>query len=192
MRGRSDELRRVFLDSPIVAAVTSDVLLSRALSTDVSVVFILYGTLLSVADEVSRVKAAGKIAIVHVDLIGGMGGKDPVGVDFIHTRTQADGIISTKQNMVRRAHELGMFAGQRTFIVDSMALRNTMTQLSGFQPDFLEVMPGILTNIISELHHGYDVPLVAGGLIRTKREILDALGGGACAISTTKQELWSV
>lgn len=188
---RQDRILDMFAQSPIVAAVKSDELLDAALSSESSIVFILYGSILTIADEVSRVKQAGKTAIVHVDLIEGLG-RDPVAVDYIERVTRADGIISTKQPLVRRAHEVGFIAGQRTFIVDSMALENTKSQLKSFRPDFLEVMPGLLTDIIGELRQGSDVPLVAGGLIRTKQEILKALRGGSCAISTTKRELWSL
>ena len=188
---RMQEILDMFAGSPIIAAVKSDELLDAALSSSSSIVFILYGSLLTIASEVQRIKASGKTAIVHVDLVEGLG-RDPVAVDFIKHETKADGIISTKQPLVRRAHELGLIAGQRTFIVDSMALENTKSQLRNFRPDFLEVMPGLLTGIIDELHVVSEVPLVAGGLIRTKKEILEALRGGSCAISTTKRELWSL
>ncbi|MBQ3075076.1 MAG: glycerol-3-phosphate responsive antiterminator, partial [Clostridia bacterium] len=34
------------------------------------------------------------------------------------------------------------------------------------------------------------VPLIAGGLIETKAEVMDALQSGAIAVSTGKEELW--
>ena len=188
---RSQEIFDMFAASPIVAAVKSDALLDAALSSSSSIVFILYGSLLTIASQVQKINSYGKTAIVHVDLIEGLG-RNPVAVDFIRHETKADGIISTKQPLVRRAHDLGLIAGQRTFIVDSMALENTKSQLRSFRPDFLEVMPGLLSGVFAELHAPSGVPLVAGGLIRTKKEILEALRGGACAISSTKSELWSL
>ena len=61
-----------------------------------------------------------------------------------------------------------------------MQMENTKSQLRNFRPDFLEVMPGLLTGIIDELHVVSEVPLVAGGLIRTKKEILEALRALPC------------
>ncbi|MFA6845154.1 MAG: glycerol-3-phosphate responsive antiterminator [Sphaerochaetaceae bacterium] len=188
---QSHRVRELFEQSPIVAAVKSDELLQQAIKSDCSVVFVLYGTICTIDRIVQTLKDNGKIAIVHIDLINGLGGKD-VGVDFIHEHTRADGIISTKQNLVRRAVELGMIAGERTFIVDSMALANIKNHIATFKPDFLEIMPGLLTKIIKDLHSYTDVPLVAGGLINDKADILHALDDGACAISTTKAELWSL
>jgi len=34
------------------------------------------------------------------------------------------------------------------------------------------------------------VPIIAGGLIQTKKDIMESISAGAMAISTTKQELW--
>jgi glycerol uptake operon antiterminator len=189
---RTREILDMFGQSPIIAAVKSDELLDKAVKSDCMVVFILYGTICSIDTIVARVKDAGKKAIVHVDLIDGLG-KDPVGVDFIHDHTRADGIISTKQNMARRAKEVGLIAGERSFVVDSMAFGNCKAHLSsGCKPDFLEIMPGLLGDIISELHAFSDVPMIAGGLIRSKEDILQALNHGASAISTTKDVLWSL
>lgn len=186
------DIRDMFERSPIVAAVKSDELLEDALKSDCQVVFVLYGSILDISGIVGRLKKAGKTAIVHADLIAGFGGKSTVSVDFIHTATAADGIISTKQPLVRRAKELGMIAGERTFMVDSMAYANMRTKLEEFEPDFLEILPGVITTIIGEFTRATEVPIVAGGLIRSRQDILAALDAGARAISTTKKELWSL
>jgi len=189
---QSRDVRDLFAQSPIIAAVKSDELLAAAVKSDCFVVFVLYGTVCTIGTIVDELKEKGKIAIVHTDLISGLNGKDPVSIDYIKEHTRADGIISTKQNMVRRAKELGLIAGERTFMIDSMAFATINQHLSSCKPDFLEIMPGLLTNIIQEIHDSTDVPLVAGGLIRDKADILRALNGGACAISTTKSSLWAL
>ncbi|MCH3907914.1 MAG: glycerol-3-phosphate responsive antiterminator [Sphaerochaeta sp.] len=185
-------IKDLFEQSPIIAAVKSEELLQKALESECMMVFILYGSICTIDAIVDQVKARGKIAIVHTDLVAGLAGKDPVGAEFIRRHTKADGIISTKQQMVRRAKELGLIAGERTFMIDSMAFATVTQHLATCRPDFLEIMPGVATTIIHELHEMTDVPLVAGGLIRNKTDILRALDGGACAISTTKAELWAL
>ncbi|MCK9302758.1 MAG: glycerol-3-phosphate responsive antiterminator [Bacteroidales bacterium] len=189
---QSRDIRDLFAQSPIIAAVKSEELLQKALESDCMMVFVLYGTICTIDSIVDALKGRGKIAIVHTDLIAGLGGKDPVSIDYIRQHTRADGIISTKQSMVRRAKELGLIAGERTFMIDSMAFSTITQHLTSCKPDFLEIMPGVVTAIIQEIHDMADVPLVAGGLIRDKADILRALNGGACAISTTKSELWSL
>lgn len=186
------EVMDMFACSPIVAAVKSDELLQLAVQSDCSVVFVLYGTILNIEEIVSTIKKSGKTAIVHTDLIGGLAAKDSVGVDFIYDHTPADGIISTKQVMVSRAAELGMIAGGRTFMVDSLAYESIRQRMRSFKPDFLEVMPGLLGPLMGEMSREFNLPVVAGGLLRSRDDILFALDQGACAISTTKSELWAL
>lgn len=185
------QIRDIFLDSPIIAAIKDDELLHKAAKSDCDVVFILYGTICNIATIVDEVKENNKIAIVHIDLIQGLNNRD-VSVDYIKEQTRADGIISTKQNLIKRAKELDMIAGERTFAVDSMALATIKNHISTLKPDFLEIMPALVTKIISQISSLSNMPVVAGGLISDKSDILSALDAGACAISTTRSELWAL
>ena len=180
----------IFKANPIIAAINNDKLLLEAEKCDIDVVFVLYGTILTLPGIVERLKSKGKTVIVHVDLITGLSSKE-VAVDYIATSTKADGIISTKTNLVKRAKELGLIAGERSFIVDSMALSTTITHLTSFKPDFLEVMPGLIFLVISELS-SYNIPIVAGGLINSREEILSALNAGASAISSSSPSIWKM
>lgn len=58
-------------DNPIIAAVKStDDLEGCCKLEDIRVVFVLFGDICSIGDIVKKIKAAGKIAMVHVDLVG--------------------------------------------------------------------------------------------------------------------------
>ena len=161
------------------------------MKTESPVVFLLFGNICNITGLVDQVKNSGKIAIVHVDLIQGLSSKE-VAVDFIHQNTRADGIISTKAPLVRHAMDLGMIGGQRTFLIDSMALETTKKQLLTFQPDFMELMPGVMPKILKTVRGYTEVPLVAGGLISDKKDILAAFDAGVDAVSTTREELWGL
>ncbi len=191
MGHRNVEIRDLFEISPIITAVKDDEGAKHALETESPVVFILYGTICTIAGIVERLKEHGKIAIVHADLISGLSSKDVV-VDFIHQNTRADGIISTKAPLVKRAMELGMIAGQRTFLIDSIALETTKKQLAVLRPDFMEIMPGVMPKILKVIRTYTDIPLVAGGLISDKKDIIAAFDAGVDAVSTTKEELWGL
>lgn len=191
MGQRNVEIRDLFEISPIITAVKDDTGVEHALETESPVVFILYGTICTIADVVEKLKDHGKIAIVHADLIAGLSTKDVV-VDFIHQSTKADGIISTKSALVKRAMELGMIAGQRTFLIDSMALETTKKQLTVMRPDFMEIMPGVMPKILKVIRTYTDIPLVAGGLISDKKDIIAAFDAGVDAVSTTKEDLWGL
>ena len=154
-------------------------------------VFILYGNVCNISSIVEKVKERGKLAIVHVDLIAGLSSKE-VAVDFIKENTRADGIISTRTGMVKRAMELGLIGGQRAFLIDSIALENTRKQLASFQPDFMEIMPGMMPKILKRIRETTSVLLVAGGLLSDKQDIMAAFQAGVDAVSTTKEDLWEV
>lgn len=177
--------------SPVIAAVKNEEGLSRCLETECQVVFILYGTICDIAQIVERVKSAGKTAIVHVDLIGGLSTKE-IAVDFIKKNTGADGIISTKAPLVKHARELGLLCIQRTFVVDSMALAALKKQIDGFRPDAVEIMPGVMPKILKEMRDYTGMPLIAGGLLSDKKDVMAAFSAGVDGVSTTKEDLWYV
>ena len=63
--------------------------------------------------------------------------------------------------------------------------------LKASETEFAEIMPGVAYKVISKLAKT-NVPIIAGGLIETKIEVMEALGAGAVAVSTGKKELWDV
>ena len=191
MGHKHEKIRDLFEISPIITAVKDEQCLEKALKTESPVVFLLFGNICNITGLVDQVKNSGKIAIVHVDLIQGLSSKE-VAVDFIHQNTRADGIISTKAPLVRHAMDLGMIGGQRTFLIDSMALETTKKQLLTFQPDLMELMPGVMPKILKTVRGYTEIPLVAGGLISDKKDILAAFDAGVDAVSTTREELWGL
>lgn len=190
-----DAMNREFLaameDSPVVAAVKDMEGLKQCFESESRVVFILFGDVCTIADIVHEVKAHGKIAMVHLDLISGLSQKE-ITVDFIKKYTQADGIISTKQVLIKRARELGMYTVFRFFVIDSMAYENINRQLNSVRPDFIEVLPGVTVKVIEKICKSSPVPVIAGGLIADKEDVIAMLGAGVISISTTNQNLWFI
>ena len=124
--------------SPVIAAVKDDKGLKRCFDSECQVVFVLYGNICNIGGIVRQIQEHGKVAIVHVDLMAGLNAKE-VAVDFIKQTTSADGIISTKPLLVKRALELGIFGVQRTFMIDSMAVNTMKKQIDTFHPDLVEI-----------------------------------------------------
>ena len=85
-----------------------------------------------------------------------------------------------------------MFGILRAFIIDSMAVDNTRKMLESFHPDMIEIMPGVMPKIIKSLRGSTSIPLIAGGLISEKKEVMELFEAGADAISTTRQKLWYI
>lgn len=146
----------------------------------------LFGDLCNLSSLVQKIKEAGKIAIVHLDLIDGLAAKD-VSVDYIAEQTRADGIISIKPALIRHAHQRGLLTIQRYFLLDSRVLENIAKNSS--PADFIEVLPGVMPKIIHQLSKTAGKPIIAGGMIRDKEDVLAALSAGAVAISSTNPEV---
>ncbi len=186
------ELSEVIACNPVVAAVKNEEGLLKCLETDIGIIFVLYGDVCSVSEIVRRIKEKGKVAMVHIDLITGLSPKE-VSVDYIRECTEADGIITTRANLIPRAKALGLNTVLRFFMLDSLALMNVEKQArQELQPDIIELLPGILqTSFMSKVVKISRVPVMAGGLITDKQEVISALKSGVIAISTTNQKLWT-
>lgn len=149
----------------------------------------LYGTILDIASHVERVKQTGKIVFVHADLIEGLTARD-ITADFIAQNTQADGIISTRPNIIRRAKALGLLTIQRFFLFDSLSFENVLRQSSN--ADAVDLLPGTMPRVLERLKPQIRQPIIASGLLADKQDVVAALSAGAQAVSTTKPELWEI
>lgn len=183
------ELLKLLGESPIIAAVKNEKGLEKSLESECRAVFILFGDLVGIRQITDRVKSAGKLAFVHIDLIDGLSARD-VSVDFIARSTGADGIITTKAGLARRAKALGLLAVQRFFVIDSISLSNIEKQMPLPAADLIEILPGVMPKIIRRLAQSTKKPIIAGGLIMSKEDIIAALDAGALAISSTDRDVW--
>ena len=180
-------LAETLLDEPVIAAVKTDEALTAALASPCSAVFLLASTLLTVDGLVHRIHDAGKLAVVHIDLVDGLSSRD-----FIRSQTEADGIISTRPTLIRRARHRGLLTVQRAFILDSLSLTSLSGQLEQGKPDFVEILPGIMPRVIAEISARTQVPVIAGGLLRDKADVMAAMRAGAAAVSTSAPSLWDI
>lgn len=181
--------------NPVIAAVKNDAGLQAAVEMEeIQVIFVLYGDVCTIPEILERIKAAGKKAMVHIDLIAGLSAKE-ISVEFIARQTRADGIITTKPALMRRAKELGIFAVLRFFVIDSLALKNIENlemQCGTSRPDFIEVLPGVMPKVLGRIAKVSRIPMIAGGLITEKEDVIAALSVGAIAVSSTNQDVWKL
>ena len=56
--------------------------------------------------------------------------------------------------------------------------------------DAIEILPGVMPKIIKQIVEISTLPIIAGGLIQDKEDIMLALQAGATAVSSTKKEIW--
>ena len=163
--------------------------LGWVLETESSMVFVLYGDICTIGEVVKKIQSRGKRAVIHMDLIQGLSAKEAA-VNFLKEYTRADGIITTRPALIRRAKELGLFTVLRFFVIDSMALENIQKQTAAVMPDVVEILPGLMPKMIRKIRKSIRRPLIAGGLISDKEDIMAALDAGAGTVSTTKEPVW--
>ncbi|MEG0803419.1 MAG: glycerol-3-phosphate responsive antiterminator [Pygmaiobacter sp.] len=186
------EISELLKDYPVIAAVKDDAGLEKALCCESRVLFILYGTICTIDTIVARVKAAGKLAFVHLDLIEGLAPKD-VAVDFLCKCAAPDGVISIKPSLLKYARSKGLLTVQRCFLLDSIAAANIERQLQSSRPDLVEILPGLMTAAIASVAAAHPkVPIIAGGMIKTKEDVYAALSAGAAAVSSTNPAVWAM
>lgn len=179
------------ISNPIIAAVKDERGLKDCLKLeDIKVVFVLFGEISTIVDIVTRIKTAGKIAVVHMDLIAGLSSKEEA-VNFIAAYTEADGIISTRIELLKRAKNLSLSTVYRIFVIDSKALDNVNHHIAEYA-DIVEILPGLMPEIIHRMVKQMPVPIIAGGLIQKKKDVIQALDAGAIAISTTNEMVWNM
>jgi glycerol uptake operon antiterminator len=102
----------------------------------------------------------------------------------------ADGIITTRPSLAREARACGIYAIQRLFMLDSRSLETGIRSILEERPNAVEIMPGSAARVIERIHRHIKVPVIAGGLIFDKSDIIDALSRGAIAVSTSNIQLW--
>ena len=178
-------------ENPIIMAIKGDEGLEACLKlADARIVFVLYGEVATIADITAQLKAAGKMVMVHMDLIAGLSTREEA-VDFIAKYTRADGVISTRVDQITRGKQLGLSTIYRIFVIDSKALSNLNRHIDDYA-DIVEILPGLMPKIIFRMKRELGVPIIAGGLIAEKEDVIQALNAGAVAISTTNEDVWNM
>lgn len=174
---------------PVIPEIKNDEWLECLKNSESELAYIVYGDICTIAGIVEKVKSMGKKAIVHVDLISGLSAKE-ICVDFIKQYTKADGIISMKPLLIKRANEIGLFTIQRFYMIDGFTYVNVEKNVKNSNPDVVEFMPAGLSKVMKYLVESIDKPIVASGLTQDRADIIGALKAGAIAVATTNRSLW--
>ncbi|WP_223068364.1 glycerol-3-phosphate responsive antiterminator [Paenibacillus caui] len=177
------------VDHQTIAAVQKTELLDLALESQANIIFLLTGTIFNVKDLVERVRNSGKQVFLHMEFLEGIAA-DRTGLSYVVEHVRPTGIISTRSNLIRFAKDMNLMAIQRMFLIDRNAVVKGIKAVEQSLPDAIEVMPGIMPRIIREMTNLTPLPIIAGGLVGTQKEIDEALEAGALAVSVGSSELW--
>ena len=184
-------LAETLLNEPVIAAVKTDEALTAALASPCSAVFLLASTLLTVDGLVHRIHDAGKLAVVHIDLVDGLSSRE-IAVDSLNALCHPDGIISTRPTLIRRARHRGLLTVQRAFILDSLSLTSLSGELERGTPGFVEILRGSMPRVLAAVSSRRQVRVTSGGMTTDKADVMAAMRAGAAAVSTSAPSLWDI
>ncbi len=187
----SNQFYERILNNPIISAVNDLERLDAAIQSPSEIIFLLKGNILDLKSSVDRVKKGGKAIYVHMDLLEGLS-RDLFALKFINDNIHPDGIITTKSSLIKMAKDMNMFAIQRLFILDSLSLETGIKSALSTRPDAIEILPGIMPRVTTKVHKETKIPVINGGLITLKEEVISCLNAGAIGISTTNEKIWEV
>ncbi|GEL78555.1 glycerol-3-phosphate responsive antiterminator [Tenuibacillus multivorans] len=179
------------VDSQIIASIKNYKDIDQAIKKQPNVSFLLTGDLLTMGSYIQKLKDHDMRVFIHLDFIDGVS-NSKTSVEYIAKNWNPDGIITTKNNIVRYAKDVGLYTIQRIFLIDENAIKSGVQVIRNNTPDAIEVMPGLMPKIIDRLTYEVKLPIFVGGLISSKEEILDALAVGALGVSASNSSLWEL
>jgi glycerol uptake operon antiterminator len=133
---------------------------------------------------IKTLHANNKLALVHIDMVHGIS-SDEHGAEFLCQRLRADGIISSKTRIIETTKKNKKIAIQRMFLIDSKSIERGIETLQKSQPDIVEVMPAIAYNIIPYIISKIDIPLIGGGLLKTKEDVIQGQKAGCVGFTVS-------
>ena len=175
-------------ENPIIPAVRGpDSALEAALAGDHPAIFVLGGDIFKVLGRVGSQGRRPQI-YVNVDLVGGIA-SDASGLRFLSRRVE--GIISTHRHIIELSKTSGLITIQRLFAIDSSAVERGLKLIRRAQPQFVEILPALAyCEIAAQYSEVLDLPVLAGGLLKSRENIATILEAGAVGVSTSDQRLW--
>lgn len=177
---------------PLIAAVRDERALEASLGSRCRALFLLSTSIGRLEEVGQAVHQAGKLLFIHLDFVSGLG-RDEEALQFLVRSAQPAGLITTRSGLVQSARRMGLIALQRLFLVDSQSFTTGVESVRSSRADAVEVMPGIIPRAIRAAR--VQLPnslIIAGGLVRSPREVGRALAAGASGVSTSSTALWQM
>lgn len=179
-------LARLF---PVAAAIKSNVDFQVAVDSEVHLLFILKGDALQLSSLLAQAHQQGKGVVVHIDLVSGVG-KDRAGIQYLHD-LGVDAIITSRSQLVAAGKAEGLITIQRLLLLDDYGLETGVHTIARAAPDIVEILPGIIfPEMIALLRQSLPGPFIAGGFIRTARDVARVQAAGALLSSSSTYTLW--
>jgi len=173
----------------VIAAIADLRHVVTALESDIHTVFLLHDNVRELEQAVRLLRANGKRVFIHFDMVDGVA-PNPAGLEHLTSLFPFDGVITTKGGVIRKGKKLGLVTIQRIFMIDSRSIDMAVSAVEKYEPDAVEIMPGLLAKAVHRLHEFISPPLITGGMISTREEVEMMLATPVAAISASTTGLW--
>ncbi|QQE77593.1 glycerol-3-phosphate responsive antiterminator [Alicyclobacillus sp. SO9] len=131
----------------------------------------------------------GKKLVLHADLVQGLQ-HDESAAQFLCQVIKPAGLISTHSKVIATAKKHDIMSIHRIFLIDSHSLETSYRVMKSSEPDYIEVLPGMMPRLVQEVAVAANRPVLAGGFIRTTEDVNTLLSHGAAAITTSSKDIW--
>lgn len=185
------KLHHLFSPFSVIAAVKTELDMARAERMGVRNVFLVRSSLHELKAYSKQAERSGMRLFVYFDMIRGLS-QDKEALQFLLQEVSVTGIVSNKAHIVKEAKRLGIYGILTMFLLDSYSLELSGKVIAELQPDAINIAPGNLPKNVRELSERHNVPIIASGLITLPEEVGQLYEAGACAVSTSQSELWSI
>ncbi|MCP1310532.1 glycerol-3-phosphate responsive antiterminator [Paenibacillus tyrfis] len=175
--------------SRMIASVKEHKTLEKAAKAKVGAVVLSIGNIGNIKSFVDLYKKNRIPVFLHVERLGGLS-QDSEGMSFLATCVKPDGIVTTRNQLIKLAKKEGLLTIQRIFLFDSDSVKSGLKSVQETQPNAIEIMPALLPEYIRVYRQETNIPIIAGGLIQTREQIKEALQSGAVAVSMGTHQLW--
>lgn len=183
------EFRARLGQTKLIASVKEAKHLEKAVEANLSAAVLSIGNIGVIKGYVDFFKSREIPVFLHLERIGGIS-YDREGIAFLAHYVKPDGIVTTRNTLVKLAKKQGLLTIQRLFLVDSDSLKSGLQSIQDTQPDAVELMPALLPEYIEEFRSMIDTPIIAGGLLRKREQMEVVLQHGATAVSVGSPSLW--
>ncbi len=172
----------------MIPVITKMKELEQFLLTDLKITILQDIHISLLKDMIDMLHEYNKIGLVHIEMIKGVS-NDEFGTQYLCQHMKVDGIISSKSKIIEMAKKNHVRAIQRVFLIDSKSLERGVEMIEQSQPDIVEIMPAIAFSIFAYIKKLIQIPIWAGGLVKTAEQADQILAAGASAITISNLAL---
>lgn len=176
-------------EQQIIPAISNHQELKAFLQTQLTYGILMNFQLAQLQELVTEMKNHHKKVLIHSELIKGLS-SDEYGAIYLIQVLKVDGIISSKPKVIEVCKKRKVIGILRFFLKDSISLEQSIEVARKSNPDYLEVLPALCTDIISEIKAKLHCDIMMGGLIRSKDQITSCIKAGAIAVTTSNPKFW--